>query len=164
MDADYLTKGLVRAKFKVNRFQTQGWWQNKGTTIYTYYIFTYFQKRLQVISNNNVKRRVEIMRSTGLHELNRRLQLRNPKVQYCMSWFTAHEIGLRSNLWLSILFIHSHFVEINRRFTRCSFICYMLILNNISSIWTTDVYLPDKRCVNLIYMLIQSWSEKQVLV
>ena len=115
------------------------------------------------MSNNNVKRRVEIMRSTGLNGLNRRLQLRNPKVQYYMSWFTAHEIGLRLNLWLSILFIHSHFIEINRRFTRCSFICYMLILNNINSIWTTDVYLPDRRCVNLIYMLIQSWSEKQVL-
>ena len=118
------------------------------------YIFTYFQKGLQVISNSNVKRRVEIMRLTGLNGLNRRLQLRNPKVQYYMSWFTAHEIGLRSNLWLSILFIHSHFVETNRRFTRHSFICYMLILNNINSIWTTDVYLPDKRCVNLIYMLI----------
>ena len=115
------------------------------------------QKKLtsaQAKNQRDVKVRVEIMRSIGLNGLNRRLQIRNPKIQHFMSWFTAHKIGPRSNLWLSILFIHSHFVEINQRFTRHSFICYMLILNNINSIGTTDGYLPDRRCVNLIYMLI----------
>ena len=40
MNADYLTKGLVRVKFQGNRFQTQGWWWN---TTSSHYIFTYLQ-------------------------------------------------------------------------------------------------------------------------
>ena len=90
------------------------------------FTFHIFYKRLQVIGNSNVKRRVEMMQSTGLNGLNQRLQLRNPKVQYSVSWFTAHEIGLRSNLWLSIFVVHSHFIKVNQRFTRCG-ICLLWV-------------------------------------
>ena len=109
---------------------------------------------MRILGEMNAK-----VNSHRLSRLNWRLQLQNPEAQYSMSWFTAHKIGLRLNLWLSILFIHSHFIETNQRFAWCCFhlSCVDLDQHNcvvdnrcLSSGWTMRW---SNTCVDLILFL-----------